>query len=54
MPTILSPPPPGTAGPDCGRRAARETMKDWVEVPPAHEELWPRFAVAALEYLSAE
>jgi hypothetical protein len=28
-------------------------FKDWVEVPAAHEVLWARFAVAALEYLDA-
>ena len=30
-----------------------QPFKDWVEVPPAHEESWMRFAVAALEHLDA-
>ncbi|WP_194917030.1 hypothetical protein [Catenulispora rubra] len=30
-----------------------QPFKDWVEVPPAHEESWMRFAVAALDHLDA-
>lgn len=26
-------------------------MKEWVQVPVAHQQLWPRFAEAAAQYL---